>query len=117
MRQGPALIHRSRGELRRPPRTVFLLIVMFGWSSALRAQSSGEFVGTVTDPSGAPVAGARVTTTETATGLQRTTVTGAEGFYTVPSLRPASYKISVEAPGFRTSVEPGITLEADQKAT
>ena len=81
---------------------LFCSIVFLAWSSAMRAQSSGEFVGTVTDPSGAPVAGARVITTETATGLQRTTVTSAEGFYTVPSLRPASYKISVEAPGFRT---------------
>src|SRR5580704_16472599 len=101
MRQGPLL----------------LLIVLFGWSSGLRAQSSGEFVGTVTDPSGAPVAGARVTTTETATGLQRTAVSGAEGFYTLSSMRPAAYRMSVEAPRFRTSVEPGITLEADQKAT
>jgi hypothetical protein len=96
---------------------LFLSVVLLAWSLALHAQSSGEFVGTVTDPSGAPIAGAKVTTTETATGLQRTAVTSAEGFYTVPSLRPAAYKISVEAAGFRTSVEPGITLEADQKAT
>src|ERR1700686_5098289 len=93
---------------------LFLVIVL--QASAVYAQSSGEFVGTVTDPSGAPVGGARVTTTETATECSAP-VTSAEGFYTVPSLPPASYKISVKAPGFRTSVEPGITLEADQKAT
>lgn len=99
-------------------RQVLLLsIVALGWSSAMRAQSSAEFIGTVTDPSGAPVAGAKVTTTEAATGLQRTATTSGEGFYTLPSMRPAAYKMSVESPGFRTSIESGVTLEADQKAT
>ena len=62
---------------------LFLSLLLIGWCSALRAQSSGEFLGTVTDPSGAPVAGAKVTTTEIATGLQRSTFTGSEGFYTL----------------------------------
>src|SRR5262249_47561837 len=73
--------------------------------------------GTVSDPSGAPVPGAKVTVTETATGLSRSTVTGAEGFYTLPALRPALYRTTVEAAGFHTAALAEIRLEADQKAT
>ena len=54
---------------------------------------------------------------EAGTGFSRSVNTGAEGFYTVPALRPAVYKITVEAPGFRTSIENGVTLEAEQSAT
>ena len=81
------------------------------------AQGLGGFVGTVTDPSGAAVASAKVTVTEAGTGFARSTITSAEGFYTFPSLRPAEYNLSVEAPGFRTSTQSGIVLGADQTAT
>src|SRR5262244_1817869 len=84
---------------------------------AAKGQLTGEFVGTVTDPSGSAVAGAKVTVTETATQFSRSVQTGVEGFYSAPSLRPALYRISVEAPGFRTVMQDGVTLAADQKQT
>ena len=86
-------------------------------SAPLRAQGVGEFVGTVTDPSGAVIAGAKVTVTEAGTGFARSVVTGAEGFFTVPSLRPSDYNLRVEAAGFRTYSQTGVTLAADQSAT
>ena len=83
--------------------------------SAINAQSSGEFVGSVIDPSGSPVPGAKITVTEMATDLSRIAISGGEGFYSIPALRPALYRITVEAPGFRTSAQEGIRLEAEQK--
>src|SRR5437899_3895883 len=93
------------------------IALWLGWSPAARAQLSGQFVGAVTDPSGSAVPEAKITVIEMATGFSRSVTAGAEGFYSVPSLRPAVYKITVAAPGFRTSAQEGITLEADQSAT
>jgi hypothetical protein len=81
------------------------------------AQGLGEFVGTVTDPSGGAVAAAKVTVTEQGTSFTRATVTSGDGYFTVPSLRPSVYNLTVEAPGFRRFSQSGVTLGADQKAT
>jgi len=86
-------------------------------SAALYGQGLGEFVGTVSDPSGAVVTGARVTATEAGTGFSRSVVTSSEGFYTIPSLRPSNYNLTVQAAGFRNYSQTGIRLEADQSAT
>ena len=94
-----------------------LLLTTLAGSLTIQAQNAGEFVGVVTDASGATVAGAKVTVTETGTDLSRTVNTSSEGFYTVQSLRPTDYKISVEAPGFKRITQQGITLQADQQAT
>ena len=80
-------------------------------------QGLGEFVGTVTDPSGGAVPAAKVTVTEAGTGFARSTTTGAEGYYAIPSLRPAVYNLLVEMPGFRAFKQTGITLKADQTET
>ena len=52
------------------------------------AQATGQINGVVTDSSGAVVPGATVTAIEQQTGLSRDTVSGANGLYTFPSLRP-----------------------------
>jgi len=55
---------------------------------ALVAQTfRGTILGTVTDPSGAVVSGAKVTVKNIATGLERTTETSADGSYSIPRLR------------------------------
>lgn len=81
------------------------------------AQGLGGFVGSVTDPSGAAVPAAKVTVTEEGTGLSRFTMTGQEGYYVIPSLRPAVYNLAVESSGFRNYSQTGVTLGADQTAT
>lgn len=98
-------------------RTSLLVVSLVVLSSAAFAQGLGEFNGTVTDPSGGAIAAAKVTVTEAGTGFTRSTVTSSEGFYAFPSLRPAVYNLSVEASGFRTFTDNGISLGADQKST
>jgi hypothetical protein len=81
------------------------------------AQGLGSIVGTVTDPSGSVIAGAKVTATETGTGLSRSAVADAQGYYVLASLRPSLYELSVGAPGFRTFTQKDVTLLADQTLT
>ncbi|HLM57166.1 MAG TPA: TonB-dependent receptor, partial [Pyrinomonadaceae bacterium] len=59
--------------------------------------------GTVTDPNGAVVATAKVTATNLDTGEVREATTGDEGSYTFPELRAGRWRVSVEAPGFKTT--------------
>ena len=101
--------------MKRMVRAAILSLLTF--SALMEAQGLGEFVGTVSDPSGGVIAGAKVTATETGTGFVRSTATTAEGFYTLPSLRPSNYTLTVEAPGFRSFMQSGVTLAADQTAT
>jgi hypothetical protein len=76
------------------------------------AQSDrGTLTGSVTDPNGGLVAGAKVTATNINTGEVREATTSDEGAYTIPELAPAPYRVSVEASGFKTS-----TLESIQIA-
>src|SRR5579884_1025942 len=90
----------------------FLLLSAFSF-----AQGFGSINGTVTDSSGAVVASAQVTATESDTGLARTATTDAEGHYVLNSLRPTDYKLTVKAPGFHTFSADKVTLQADQSAT
>lgn len=62
--------------------------------------STGGIQGTVTDPSGAVVPGARVVLTEPSTGRTQTTQTGSSGLYSFGTLSPGDYRIHIEASGF-----------------
>ncbi|MCU1261029.1 MAG: TonB-dependent receptor plug [Bryobacterales bacterium] len=93
-----------------------LLSMFFAGSIIGWAQSTSAIQGAVTDASGSAVAGAKVTVTETATALIREVNTGPDGLYSVQSLRPTTYKVSVTATGFRTFTQDNVTLQSDQQA-
>jgi hypothetical protein len=80
-------------------------------------QGFGTISGVITDPSGAAIAQVNVTATEVATGLTRTAVSTADGYYVLNSLRPAEYVVSVERTGFEKFRQTGITLLANQSLT
>jgi hypothetical protein len=89
-----------------------LLSAMF-CASLCFAQFSGSIQGIVEDPSNAGVAKARVDLVNAGTNATRTTTTDDAGNYTFPSVAPGSYKISVEASGFRKA-EANVTLLTEQ---
>ena len=72
--------------------------------------STGALSGTVSDPTGAVVAGAKVTTTNESTGETRTTVCAGDGTYRVPLLPPGRYRLEVTSTGFKTANLPGVTV-------
>src|SRR4051812_36147970 len=93
------------------------VLVALAACSALYGQGFGTLVGTVTDPSGAIVPNAKITVTDETTAASRATKTNDQGYYVVPSLRPSSYSLAVEAQGFAPSTTKGIRLQADESAT
>src|ERR1035437_4711851 len=83
-----------------------LLVVFILLSATLLVGQTfrGTVLGSVTDPSGAVVAGATVKVKNLGTGLERTTVTSADGSYSVPELPIGSYSVTVSETGFQTAV-------------
>jgi Carboxypeptidase regulatory-like domain len=93
-------------------RIVVLLLVIFCFSAMLFSQTQqGRIVGRVTDSSGAIVPGAKVTITETGTGLSRELQTNAAGDYFAPNLNPGLYSIVIELSGFQKMQRNNIRLE------
>jgi outer membrane receptor protein involved in Fe transport len=73
--------------------------------------------GTITDPSGAAVPKAKVTVTNTATGLVRSTVTSDAGLYEFSGMPVGSYDLAADAPGFKTAKRTAIPLQVGAVAT
>src|SRR5204863_8484635 len=97
-----------------------VLLVMFVAAFFVQpafAQQTGQINGLVADNTGGVVPGATVKAIETATGISRETVSGADGRFTFTSLRPTTYDISAELTGFRTSQHKGVVLQANQNLT
>jgi hypothetical protein len=86
----------------------------------LYGQSSSAFTatlsGSVLDPAGAAVSGAKVILTSPEIGFSRTYSTAASGLYTFTFLPQSTYSLEVEAQGFKHYKQAGITLVAGQAA-
>jgi len=80
-----------------------VLMAMLLSSTPLRAQLAGTgFVGgTVTDPSGAAIAGATVTLKDLATSAERTATTNESGRYSFSAVTPGKYDVTISRSGFR----------------
>ncbi len=90
-----------------------ILLSMFFLSLlAVRAQTTGAIAGSVMDPSGASVRGARLRVLETGTGAERTVLTDSLGHYEALGLAPGLYDITVAHPGFREETKKGLALGA-----
>src|SRR4029453_15776718 len=72
-------------------------------ATTLAQSATGEIVGKVTDPNGAVVAGAVVRVKSVSTGREVTASSGDQGGYTIPSLQPGLYDLSVQGGNFKPS--------------
>jgi Carboxypeptidase regulatory-like domain len=79
----------------------------------LLAGVTASISGTVTDPSGAVVAGATVTATNVETGVATTLTTNSQGFYSFQSLPLGNYTISVQQNGFKGYAQTGLVLDVN----
>jgi outer membrane receptor protein involved in Fe transport len=86
-------------------------VLALSFSASAQVQFA-QLAGTVLDPTGAAIANAKVTATNPATGESFTATTNSTGNYTVKEVPPSVYKITVEAPGFKTVTNNGITADA-----
>lgn len=103
----------------RARRFTLLLVIVLASCGILTAQEvTGTILGTVTDSSGAVVAGATVTITNTdRNAVIRVVKTNRGGEYSAPQLPIGKYTVSVEASGFKKVSELGITLNVNDKLT
>lgn len=86
-------------------RALTLLLAVVAWGSSLWSQTGTSTVrGTVTDQSNRVVAGATVTLTNLGTNSVRTTQTSDTGAYVFDLIIPASYRLEIEAKGFKKKV-------------
>jgi hypothetical protein len=72
----------------------------------------GTIGGVVTDPTGAAIAGAKITVVETHTGTKVPAESDAAGQYTAPLLLPGDYEIAVQMQGFKAFDRKGVHLGA-----
>jgi trimeric autotransporter adhesin len=77
----------------------------------------GGIRGSIADPGGAAVAQAKVTLTDEGTGIARPTLTSTIGEYSFSAVNPATYTLVVQAPGFRTFEQKGVTVATQQFLT
>jgi len=91
-------------------RAIWVFAMLALLTSLAAAQSTSQLNGSVTDPSGAAVAGAKITLTEPATGSQRTTTSNASGLYQFLDVPPGSYQLAASASGFAPYVASNVTL-------
>jgi hypothetical protein len=78
-----------------------------------RNLSGGGIQGTVTDPSGAAVAKATVTATNTDTGVATTHITSGTGTYSIQPLQVGTYNVEVTAKGFQRLLQENINVDND----
>src|ERR1035438_982598 len=105
--------------MRSGSRLVTLLVVAVLAFSALSAAQTAttSLRGTVTDPKGAVLQNSTVTLSNAATGFSRSTKSGTTGVYQFLEVPPATYVLTVSAPGFATIQQDRVTLQVSQPAT
>lgn len=95
---------------------IFLGLLFVCPLATLAQQETATITGEVKDASGGLVPKATITVTNVATNISVTTETNDQGTYTVPSLKPGDYTVTVEKTGFSKTLRSGVTLQVNQFA-
>jgi hypothetical protein len=96
---------------------VLVVGLLCGLTNQANAQAVyGSILGTVTDPQGAAVVGAKVTVTDQNKGTSQETTTNDSGNYSVTHLIPDTYSVKVDAPGFKGVEQKNVPVSADAGA-
>ncbi len=81
------------------------------WAPVDAQVTFGSVLGTVSDPSGATVAGATVKLTNSGTNETRSLQTGSGGTFAFPNLSAGQYQVEIEATGFKRFTEDGVQVQ------
>jgi outer membrane receptor protein involved in Fe transport len=104
------------GQFFWKPYLVLLAWLVLGLALAEGQVTSGTIVGTVSDPSAAPLPGVRITITDVHKNESREYTTDETGGFNAPFLIPGTYRISAEKAGFKRATSSDIILNVDDKA-
>jgi hypothetical protein len=97
--------------------TLKLAVLLLVVTSATAQTSRGTVTGTVLDPTGAVISGARVTLTGLETGVRLSTNSNDAGVYRFDAVDPGIYDLTVSLPGFRTYLSSRVGVEANRATT
>ena len=101
-----------------PFSVMFILAIAILSANHASAQVSGATLsGTITDPSGAAIAGAKLSIANKATGVTRDVTTDTAGFYSAPNLLPGLYEVTAGSSGFSTAKQSDLTLTVGAQQT
>ena len=104
--------------MKRTTHVSILLLFLFGLGVAPAfAQFSSGIEGTVHDSTGAVVAGAKVTATDTRLGISKETTTNGSGFFRIDSVAASIYTLEIQMTGFENWRQVGLTLNVGEVRT
>jgi hypothetical protein len=105
-------------ELAKSVRRLCQIVIVFGLvqSLAFSQEVTAGLNGVITDPSGAAIAGARITATDLDRGTSFSTVTSSSGAWNLPRLPVGRYDVRAENTGFQAAVRSGVELQLNQNA-
>ena len=104
--------------MKRSTHRSILLLLLFGLGGAPAfAQFSSGIEGTVHDSTGAVVAGAKVTATDTRLSISKQTTTNDSGFFRIDSVAASIYTVEIQMTGFETWRQVGLPLQAGEVRT
>ncbi|MFN7949849.1 MAG: carboxypeptidase-like regulatory domain-containing protein [Blastocatellia bacterium] len=93
-----------------------LLFTVPALTTLAQTAATGALTGTITDPTGAVIAGAQIKVTNEVTGEARTASSSASGAYLVALLPPGNYRVEVTQPGFKSSSRVGVAISVTETA-
>ncbi len=89
-------------------------IILTGLTLQAQVANNTALVGSVLDPSGAPLSGANITAVNEATKVKYPGTTNAEGYYSIAFIVPGTYDVTVEQAGFTTLTKTGRIVTINQ---
>ena len=99
----------------RISKLLFAVVISAAFGATAFGQTA-QVTGRINDQGGAVIQSARVTVTNEGNGFKRETTSNDEGYFTVPSLLPGTYQVSVQKDGFKPVLQTGLVLQVEQVA-
>src|SRR3984885_10800222 len=114
--RAPCLVTVWRSPMKKPFAAALALAIVLSSFLGSAQTYEGRIIGSITDPTGAGVAGAEVRISKHTTGVARNMSTNSAGDYVAPNLQPGTYSVSAEAVGFNKAENPRVIVEVGREA-